>query len=61
MQAQSKETSKEDVRLFNFAKCAPKSLQRGVVAEWSKAAGLGPVLSGGVGSNPTDIKMFLQL
>ena len=33
-------------------------LHSGVVAEWSKAAGLGPVLFGGVGSNPTDIKVM---
>ena len=38
------------------------SLSRGAVAERSKAAGLGPVLSGGVGSNPTGvISSFLQV
>ena len=34
------------------------SLSRGAVAERSKAAGLGPVLSGGVGSNPTGVILF---
>ena len=44
------------------ASCAERAqahTQSGVVAEWSKAAGLGPVLVGGVGSNPADIQVTI--
>ena len=34
------------------------AVAQGSVAEWSKALDLGSSLSGGVGSNPTAIKLF---